>query len=1212
MSSSAGRDSDDDEGPPPLPPLAANAQQPSPVPPHVPLGYSNVVKLLRHIRRPELLSAFTNEEVNDELLPFVDSDSFTSLGLTQAEVDCAASFRSSGYIDISPDATVEDAGDSRLTSDVASTAVPAQRLPPSPAFVKDPSPTVPPSLKSAAPITFAGQSASAIRHLAVLLQNACRCSAARRALALRASLYDLLLASTAGIQAQSQKCLAVLARTARLQRKCEDHNMELTAHLDLNLKSSSGFLADVSFPVLFGSLQPLAAAWKAVEIKISSFSTASSLPALLKWWRRLFDPKDGQGPSLGHAILHALQLSAAHTSTLIMRGGPLWAWLFKSRPGVASFMSIALRTLSDVEEDIFAMIASPMHAMAGVCSQLVSLCDLGALSFDFVISTSAIMQTVQNQLEVFLSYPPSFSAVAMLKLSWVQVSKVSFVMPIPPPPGLLSSPPLSSAVSTASFVPDCMAVVVVIDGDIRVVFPCWPWVLQLPVADATLDVDSGGCSESSSVALLNLNGVGTLHLMFYSKVLEKSWADILNKDRVLRASSSGEEADWKISCSIMDTEQRSDLIREYTAYVIKVTLGRMEWVVSRRYSDFEQLTKQFQKELPVWAFNQLLQLPSAKSVGQNLSKNSFAVVEKRRIQLELYLVDVCSRRVACKSNCFRKFLDFQSHFHEFDDSKSNVSIDSSPATSPPTLSLRGAAAAVLVSVSTAGRRASLSLSKIKDPQPSDSSQTSEPHTGSPHISRMTSIRRVEATEQTKPILTEPAMYSVLYKRGGFHNAGFLHKSSWKNKAVAIWRGLLAYWPAAEEDKTRLEPLHQIGNPTSVVNLVGARITKFSERPNSFEIHVSNGVITFSAHSSDMFAAWLSCLVSCIVPPSETFTSPSISVLLGLASAPSSVLFGSPTALPGDTAATGVEPPNGVKTESIPSWFCFPLSSAQVKSDIGQLLLLVAAVQAALEDASPAILSSLSEALAEIDGETYSALRSVATGRSTPDASWIRLKAFVSEPKQNLFQQLLSRVGAISVAQLQQHYALTSASCAYGVAVEAAAVLVCVRAYLDEQGQPLLLPDDCDAPQLAHPAPIVEFIRALLNLSFLSFPFIEPSSEADFSDDAGYMGKRSSLMPVDARVKSVVVATLAASRDDNQRSWLISGDSKRNSLITTASKRRSVRTSLPSPVASSNSTTPILSFLASSMCRSTHGMFAVGAGGHDRSAAQSRSTPNRVI
>jgi hypothetical protein len=326
--------------------------------------------------------------------------------------------------------------------------------------------------------------------------------------------------------------------------------------------------------------------------------------------------------------------------------------------------------------------------------------------------------------------------------------------------------------------------------------------------------------------------------------------------------------------------------------MIQVTHGRLEWKVSRRYSDFEQLVKQLQKELPSWAFNQLLQLPSAKSIGQNLKKNSFAVVEKRRIQLELYLVDVCSRRAACKSNCFRKFLDFQNHFAEGDDAQPNASNESSHALSPSssTPSLRGAAAAVLATVSMAGKakRPSVSFGRAHTIlEPGAPSESARPI-------RITT--RSDSFGESKAGFAEPAMYSVLYKRGGFHNLGFLSKNSWKNKAVAIWRGLLAYWPAVEEDKARVESLDQMGNPTSSVSLVGARITNFAERAHAFEIHVSNGVITFAAHSSEACAAWLSCLVSCIVPSSEAFTPPDIAVLLGHASA-SSALATPPAAIP---------------------------------------------------------------------------------------------------------------------------------------------------------------------------------------------------------------------------------------------------------------------------------------------------------------------------
>ena len=706
-------------------------------------------------------------------------------------------------------------------------------------------------------------------------------------------------------------------------------------------------------------------------------------------------------------------------------------------------------------------------------------------------------------------------------------------------------------------------------------FPCWPWVLQLPCTGVTLDIDATGMNESTSTALLTHSSVGSIHLVFHSKVHEKSWFDLLNKDLNLRSSAAAEDEDWRISCSIVDTEQRSDLIREYTVYMIHVTHGRLEWKVSRRYSDFEQLVKQLQKELPSWAFNQLLQLPSAKSIGQNLKKNSFAVVEKRRIQLELYLVDVCSRRAACKSNCFRKFLDFQNHFVEGDDAQPNASIESSHTLSPSssTPSLRGAAAAVLASVSMAGKakRPSVSFGRAHTIlEPSAPSESARPN-------RITTVRRSDSFGESKAGITEPAMYSVLYKRGGFHNLGFLSKNSWKNKAVAIWRGLLAYWPAVEEDKARVESLDQMGNPTSSVSLVGARITNFAERAHAFEIHVSNGVITFAAHSSEACAAWLSCLVSCIVPSSEAFTPPDIAVLLGHASASSALATPPRRDSPSVSLSTPTAPTSpshagdGAGLGGIATWFSFALSSAQSRDDIAQLLQLIAAAQTMIEEMPPIVSSFLAEALAEIDGEVYSLLRSTATGRSAPDASWIRLKALVSEAKQDMFQQLLIRVGAISVMGPQQPYALTSASCPSGATVEAVAVLVCLRAYLDEQGQPLLLPDDCDAAQLNHSEPVIEFICKLLNLAFFSFTIVELASAS---------GR---LSPVHVHVSGGGEGAPSTSK----------------SSVTVTGKRSSIIPSLIATPAPPNLSTPILTFLASSMSRSPHGMFADGAGSSRR-------------
>jgi hypothetical protein len=538
--------------------------------PPAPHGYSDVVKLLHCIRRLDLISKFQSEEVSDELLPYVDCDSFASLGLTALEAAAAVAFRTSGYSALPSDAAAmaahADATD--ITSMTPLSPAPHTHAVHNPTDIPFPAQTFltdPGSASSLAPAiatTVAEPSQLPppdMNHVAVTLQSAYRCSAAHRQLMSRAGMYDRALAATASVTAHTQKCLSALARLGRLQRKCEEHNVGIQQLLDMNLKSSSGFLADVSFPVLFGRVAAMTLAWKAVEADALTASVSRSPTALSKWWRRLHDPT-ATATSLATKILHALHLSAAHTSSFIMRGGALWAWLLKARPAVQAFMALPHHALaaSDVEEDIFALLAAPMHALAGVCDALASLCDLGQISSHFVVVTSTILQSIQSQFQVLLSEPPPFTALSLLKISWVQVCKISFVSAIPPPPGALSSPPLPAAASTASFVPDCIAVLTVLDPDIRIVFPCWPWVLQLPSTDATLDADS-----SSSCALLNMSGLCSLHLMFYSKVLEKSWYELLNRDRVLRAAaSSPEDGDCKVSCSIADTEQRVDWIRE--------------------------------------------------------------------------------------------------------------------------------------------------------------------------------------------------------------------------------------------------------------------------------------------------------------------------------------------------------------------------------------------------------------------------------------------------------------------------------------------------------------------------------------------------------------------------------------------------------------------------------------------------------------------------
>ena len=78
---------------------------PSPAPP----GYSLVLQTLHHICRPELLSVFQKEEVNDEFLPYVDDDSFAALGFTQAETVKAKAFTANGYRALDDDASAATA-----------------------------------------------------------------------------------------------------------------------------------------------------------------------------------------------------------------------------------------------------------------------------------------------------------------------------------------------------------------------------------------------------------------------------------------------------------------------------------------------------------------------------------------------------------------------------------------------------------------------------------------------------------------------------------------------------------------------------------------------------------------------------------------------------------------------------------------------------------------------------------------------------------------------------------------------------------------------------------------------------------------------------------------------------------------------------------------------------------------------------------------------
>ncbi|XP_046731042.1 nischarin isoform X2 [Silurus meridionalis] len=95
----------------------------------------------------------------------------------------------------------------------------------------------------------------------------------------------------------------------------------------------------------------------------------------------------------------------------------------------------------------------------------------------------------------------------------------------------------------------------------------------------------------------------------------------------------------------------SELVENYTVYIIEVKVGEHRWTVKHRYSDFHELhekliaEKKFDKHL----------LPPKKIIG----KNSKTLVEKRQKELEVYLQTLLSRFPVAVPKVLSIFLHFQ-------------------------------------------------------------------------------------------------------------------------------------------------------------------------------------------------------------------------------------------------------------------------------------------------------------------------------------------------------------------------------------------------------------------------------------------------------------------------------------------------------------------------------------------------------------------------
>ncbi|XP_051550160.1 nischarin isoform X2 [Myxocyprinus asiaticus] len=98
----------------------------------------------------------------------------------------------------------------------------------------------------------------------------------------------------------------------------------------------------------------------------------------------------------------------------------------------------------------------------------------------------------------------------------------------------------------------------------------------------------------------------------------------------------------------------SQLVENYTVYIIEVKVGDHSWTVKHRYSDFHDLHEKLTAEKKI---DKHL-LPPKKIIG----KNSKSLVEKRQKELEVYLQTLLSRFPAATPKVLSNFL----HFHLYE------------------------------------------------------------------------------------------------------------------------------------------------------------------------------------------------------------------------------------------------------------------------------------------------------------------------------------------------------------------------------------------------------------------------------------------------------------------------------------------------------------------------------------------------------------------
>ncbi|XP_051978058.1 nischarin-like isoform X2 [Xyrauchen texanus] len=98
----------------------------------------------------------------------------------------------------------------------------------------------------------------------------------------------------------------------------------------------------------------------------------------------------------------------------------------------------------------------------------------------------------------------------------------------------------------------------------------------------------------------------------------------------------------------------SELVENYTVYIIEVKTGDHSWTIKHRYSDFHDLHEKLTAEKKIGKHL----LPPKKIIG----KNSKSLVEKRQKELEVYIQTLLSRFPTATPKVLSNFLNF--HLYE--------------------------------------------------------------------------------------------------------------------------------------------------------------------------------------------------------------------------------------------------------------------------------------------------------------------------------------------------------------------------------------------------------------------------------------------------------------------------------------------------------------------------------------------------------------------